>query len=70
MANGVIGVLEDLSRAGLSELLRAREHAECVSVDPWQFAVEITELQCRGLSNSDLRRLMLEGFWSMGKRRQ
>jgi len=36
-------------------LLAAFEYAHDVNVDPWQFAVEMDELQQRGMATADLR---------------
>jgi len=46
----------------LSLLLRAWERAKELRADPWQFAVEITELRTLGLTTPDLRWLRLSGY--------
>jgi len=59
MRNGQI--VEILERAGqaIRELFRALSYAD---TDPWQFAVEIGQLNLLGLSSSDLRLLVEAGY--------
>lgn len=45
---------------GLHFLLEAHEYAADVGVDPWTFALELRELRSLGLTNSDLRWLVLK----------
>lgn len=47
---------------GLHFLLEAYEYAADVGVDPWTFALELRELRSLGLTNSDLRWLVLKKF--------
>jgi hypothetical protein len=46
----------------LAALLRAREYAEEVGVDPWKFAVEWRLLKTRGLEETDVRYLVARGL--------
>lgn len=46
----------------LSNLLRAREYADEVGVDPWKFAVEWRLLRARGLEETDVRYLVARGL--------
>jgi hypothetical protein len=52
---------ESLQRA-LALLSRAREYAQQVRSDAWQFAVEIEELRQLGLTNCDFRWLVARGY--------
>ncbi|WP_156514398.1 hypothetical protein [Planctomyces sp. SH-PL14] len=58
-------ILESLhakAKCAFSILLVAYDYAIDVQVDPWQFAVQVSELRSLGLSLSDLRWLVLKGF--------
>jgi hypothetical protein len=46
----------------LASLLRAREYADEVGVDPWRFAVEWRLLKARGLEETDIRYLVARGL--------
>jgi len=48
--------------SALSLLRRAREYAEDLGRDVWDFAVEIQTLRAAGISNSDLRWLLGKGY--------
>ena len=43
-------------------LMRAAAYAEDVGGDPWQFAVELSELEAAGLTRTDLRWLLGKSF--------
>lgn len=47
---------------GLHFLLEAYEYAADVGVDPWTFALELREFRSLGLTNSDLRWLLLKQY--------
>jgi hypothetical protein len=47
---------------GLALLLQAHRYANDVSRDPWDFAVEISNLRHAGLNESDFRWLICKGF--------
>jgi hypothetical protein len=47
---------------GLLFLRQARDAALAVGRDPWEFAVEVGALFAAGLSPTDLRRLLAEGY--------
>src|SRR5688572_16312653 len=49
-------------RAGLGLLLEAHCCAGDLRRDPWQYGVEIDALQAAGLTNSQLRRLLDQGY--------
>lgn len=49
----------------LSSLLRAREYADEVGVDPWKFAIEWRLLKARGLEETDARYLIARGLVEM-----
>jgi hypothetical protein len=51
---------------GLTLLRETREVAEESQRDPWEFALEIAQLHAAGLSNTDLRRLLLAGLVEHG----
>lgn len=44
---------------GLAQLLDAHRHAETTAGDPWQFAVSVDCLRNEGLSDNELRVLIL-----------
>ena len=46
----------------LASLLRAREYADEVGLDPWKFAVEWRLLKARGLEETDIRYLVARGL--------
>jgi hypothetical protein len=46
----------------LQQLLAAHEYASELAKDPWQFAVELQSLRAAGLTNSDLRWLVCQGY--------
>lgn len=46
----------------LAKLLRAREYADEVGVDPWKFAVEWRVLKARGLEETEARYLFARGL--------
>ncbi|MCE9607384.1 MAG: hypothetical protein K8U03_21065 [Planctomycetia bacterium] len=48
--------------AGLTFLLQAREYADDVQTDHWDFALELRELRSVDLINSDLRWLVMKGY--------
>jgi len=48
--------------AGLKFLVQAREYADDVQTDIWDFALELRELRSVELSNSDLRWLVMKGY--------
>jgi hypothetical protein len=48
--------------AGLTFLLQAREYADDVQTDIWDFALELRELRSVELGNSDLRWLVMKGY--------
>jgi len=48
--------------AGLTFLLQAREYADDVQTDLWDFALELRELRSVELTNSDLRWLVMKGY--------
>ncbi len=48
--------------AGLQFLLQAKQYAEDVAADLWDFALELRELRSLDLTNSDLRWLALKGY--------
>jgi hypothetical protein len=48
--------------AGLTFLLQAREYADDVQTDLWDFALELRELRSVELGNSDLRWLVMKGY--------
>lgn len=48
--------------AGLTFLLQAREYADDVQTDIWDFALELRELRSVELTNSDLRWLVMKGY--------
>ena len=48
--------------AGLMFLLQAREYADDVQTDIWDFALELRELRSVELGNSDLRWLVMKGY--------
>ena len=43
-------------------LLKAKEYADDVATDLWDFALELRELRSLGLTNSDLRWLVMKGY--------
>lgn len=47
---------------GLLFLLKAKEYADDVETDLWDFALELRELRSLGMTNSDLRWLVLKGY--------
>lgn len=47
---------------GLLFLLKAKEYADDVDADLWDFALELRELRSLGLTNSDLRWLVMKGY--------
>lgn len=51
---------------GLHFLLEAYELAADVGVDVWEFALDLRELRSVGLTNSDLRWMVLKGFVQPG----
>jgi len=48
--------------SGLTFLLQAREYADDVRTDIWDFALELRELRSVELTNSDLRWLVMKGY--------
>lgn len=52
---------------GLLYLLKAKEYADDVEVDLWDFALELRELRSLGLTNSDLRWLVMKGYVEFGR---
>lgn len=52
---------------GLHFLLEAYEYAADVGVDPWTFALELRELRSLGLTNSDLRWLVLKKYVELAR---
>lgn len=59
MRTGQIVEIFERSGEAIRELLRARAYTD---TDPWQFAVEIGQLNLLGLSHSDLRLLVETGY--------
>jgi hypothetical protein len=55
-------VLNIRLESGLALLRAALEFAQAVKQDVWQFAVEIDQLHAQGLTNTDLRVLLWEGY--------
>ncbi len=49
-------------RAALALLGQAFEMSRARGLIPWEFAVEIDQLQALGVSNTDLRALVCDGF--------
>jgi hypothetical protein len=54
--------LPESLRPALAVLLEAYEAAQSVGRKVWDFAVEIATVRAKGLSNSDLRRLVCQGY--------
>ncbi|MBX3436352.1 MAG: hypothetical protein KF861_02595 [Planctomycetaceae bacterium] len=52
----------NLTTSGLGLLYRAYRYAQDASQDPWEFAVEISELHAVGLTNADFRWLLCKGL--------
>ena len=50
------------SLPSINELLKSRNYSIQLDTDPWQFAVEISELRSHGLTHSDARRLLHDGY--------
>ncbi len=48
--------------AALSLLQRARDAAADLHLDPWEFAVSLTDLLAAGLTGTDVRRLVADGL--------
>jgi hypothetical protein len=48
--------------AALAQLAKARDYAQDLQCDPWEFAVEIERLLALGISSSDLRWLIKKGY--------
>lgn len=59
---GVGSQIVQRGKAGLSLLLEARDLAEDLDRDLWDFAVEIETLRSGGLRHSDLRWLLCKGY--------
>jgi hypothetical protein len=49
-------------RTGLALLLDALQTARALGHDPWQFAVELADLRSAGLTGTDLRLLVCQGY--------
>jgi hypothetical protein len=58
-----------LQREALRLLAQASDGASEQARDVWQFAVEIGQLHALGLSNTDLRRLLCQGYLEHAKER-
>src|SRR5436190_20341115 len=56
------GALNPRLRAALALLLAAADGARAVRRSAWEFAVEIRELRAAGVSNTDLRWLVCQGY--------
>lgn len=54
--------IPDRVASGLLSLVKAKEYADDVEADLWDFALELRELKSLGLTNSDLRWLVLKGY--------
>ena len=54
-------------RAGLLLLLQAHDYALDVERDPWDFAVELTDLRRAGLSKADCRWLVCKSWVEVGR---
>jgi hypothetical protein len=48
--------------AALAQLAKARDYAQDLQCDPWEFAVEIERLLALGIGSSDLRWLIKKGY--------
>ena len=59
--------VQALLSAALARLDQARRYAQDVHVDPWQFAVSVTDLLQMGLTESDLRWLTAKGYATMAE---
>jgi hypothetical protein len=55
-----------MAQSGIELLLEAADYAAQRKIEPWQFAVEVDALNRVGLSNNDLRWLILHKFASHG----
>ncbi len=53
--------------AGLCQLLRTFDYATDVGGDPWDFAIESSELRHAGMTTSDFRWLVSKGFVEHGQ---
>jgi hypothetical protein len=54
--------IPDRFRAGLADLLTAYDYAQDSRTDPWQFAVELSQVLSAGAALADIRWLVLRGF--------
>lgn len=62
----IVSLHEDF-RVGLATLLQAYMYAQDANVEPWEFALEISELYKTGVVISDLRWLVAKGLAKHGQ---
>lgn len=67
MSTGRAVAISERVGGGLLFLLKAKEYAHDVKADLWDFALELRELRSLGLTNSDLRWLVMKGYVEFGR---